>query len=97
VTFEYCSYTGLPPNDITRPDEAPKEACEQGTGSWARLGSKSVAAGTCPSLGTGYACLDFGVVRIPRSVGFRFRYSPQGSDIAAGTSEAHNFTWVSAP
>ena len=30
VTFEYCSYKGGPPNDITRADEAPKEACEQG-------------------------------------------------------------------
>ena len=33
VTFEYCSYKGRPANDITRADEAPKEACEQGTAS----------------------------------------------------------------
>ena len=39
VTFEYCSYKGGPPNDINRADEAPKEACEQGTASWARLTS----------------------------------------------------------
>ncbi len=39
VTFEYCSYKGGPPNDISRADEAPKEACEQGTASWARLRS----------------------------------------------------------
>jgi hypothetical protein len=96
VTFEYCSYKGGPPNDITRADEAPKEACEQGTASWARLMSLSVTAGTCPGLGTGYACVNFGIVRIPRDVGFRFRYSPQGSSIAAGTSEAKNFTWVAA-
>jgi hypothetical protein len=94
VTFEYCSYKGRPPNDITRPDEAPKEACEQGLADWARLSSISVGAGTCPTLGTGYACLNFGLVRIPRDVGFRFRYSPQGSGIASGTSESKNFTWV---
>ena len=94
VTFQYCSYKGRPPNDITRADEAPKEACEQGLADWARLGSISVSAGRCPTLGTGYACFDFGVVRIPRDVGFRFRYSPKGSGIASGTSQAKNFTWV---
>jgi hypothetical protein len=96
VTFEYCSYKGGPRNDITRPDEAPKEACEQGTASWVRLTSLSVNAGSCPALGTGYACMDFGIVRIPRDVGFRFRYSPQGTQIPSGTSEAKNFTWVAA-
>ncbi|MEN3336493.1 MAG: hypothetical protein V7647_169 [Acidobacteriota bacterium] len=95
--FEYCSYKGVPPNDITRPDEAPKEACAQGTADWARLATVSVTAGTCPTLGTGYSCVDFGVVRIPRDVGFRFRYSPQGSGIAAGVSDAQNFTWVAGP
>lgn len=96
VTFEYCSYKGGPPNQITRPDEAPKEACEQGTASWARLTSLSVSAGTCPLLGAGYSCMNFGIVSVPRDVGFRFRYAPQGSSIAAGTSEAKNFTWVAA-
>src|SRR5262245_50512792 len=27
VTFEYCSFKKLPPNDINRPDEAPSSAC----------------------------------------------------------------------
>ena len=96
VTFDYCSFKGGPPNDITRADEAPKEACEQGTASWTRLRSVSVSSGSCALLGTGYACLNFGVVAIPRDIGFRFRYSPQGSGIASGTSEAKNFTWVPA-
>jgi hypothetical protein len=95
VTFEYCSYKGRPPNDITRADEAPKEACEQGTASWARLTSMSVYPGTCPTLGPGNACMNFGVVRIPRDVGFRFRYAEQRSGIASGTSQAKNFTWTS--
>lgn len=94
VTFEYCSYKGGPPNDITRADEAPKEACAQGTASWARLTSMSVNPGTCAPLGTGYACMNFGIVQIPRDIGFRFKYSPQGSSIASGVSDAKNFTWV---
>lgn len=94
VTFEYCSYKGGPPNDIARADEAPKEACEQGTASWARLTAVSVSAGRCPTLGTGYACMNFGIVRIPRDVGFRISYQPQGSGIPAGMTEPENFTWV---
>ena len=95
VTFEYCSYKGGPPNDITRADEAPKEACEQGTASWARLRSL-YASSECPALGPepGYACLGFSVVRLPRDVGFRFRYTSQGSGIASGTSQPENFTWT---
>lgn len=94
VTFEYCSYKGLPPGDVTRADEAPKEACEQGTAAWARLGSSAVDAGSCPWLGVGYACRNFGIVRIPRTVGFRFRYSSGGSVIASGMSPARNFLWT---
>jgi len=94
VTFEYCSYKGRPPNDISRADEAPKEACAQGTASWARLTSLSVYPGMCPPLGPGYACMNFGVVRLPRDVGFRFRYAAQGSGIASGTSQSKNFTWT---
>lgn len=94
VTFDYCSYKGRPPNDITRADEAPKEACTDGSATWARLGSISVSEGFCPTLGTGYACMNFGIVRIPREIGFRIRYQPQGSDIPAGTSVPENFTWT---
>ena len=94
VTFEYCSYKGGPPNDIERADEAPKEACADGSATWARLTSMSVSAGRCPTLGTGYACMVFGIVRIPRDVGFRIRYEPKGSGIAAGITEPENFTWV---
>jgi len=94
VTFEYCSYKGGPPNDIARADEAPMEACVDGSASWARLASISVTAGRCPTLGTGYACVNFGVVRIPRDVGFRIRYESQGSGIAAGVTVPKNFTWL---
>ena len=96
VTFEYCSYRGGPPNDITRADEAPKEACEDGQATWARLDSVSVGPISCPTPGAGYACLNFGIVSIPRVVGFRIRYEPQGSSIPAGMTPPENFIWVAA-
>ena len=89
VTFEYCSLKGGPPNDITRADEAPLEACASGDASWARLGSVTVNT-------SGDAYLNFGIVQIPRTVGFRFRYSGQRSGIASGVSAPANFTWVAA-
>ena len=89
VTFEYCSLKGVPPNDITRADEAPLEACATGDGAWARLGSVAVNA-------SGDAYLDFGVVQIPRTVGFRFKYAGKRGGIASGTSAPANFTWVAA-
>jgi hypothetical protein len=92
VTFEYCSYKGRPSNDINRPDEAPKEACDQGTATWARL--RLYATSECPASVAGFACTSFGRVRIPRDVGFRFRYASQGSEIPSGTSEPKNFTWT---
>jgi len=67
VIFQYCSLKGLPPNDITRPDEAPSAACENGSATWANLGGFKVNE-------SGDAFLDFGIVLIPRAVGFRFRY-----------------------
>ena len=98
VTFEYCSYKGGPPNDITRADEAPKEACETGSATWARLTSVKLTSVGCPGFGPGfppgYACMNFGVVRIPRDVGFRFRYATQVAGLASGASVPLNFTWT---
>jgi len=87
VTFEYCSFKGLPPNDINRADEAPTSACLTGAGTWARLLGITVNA-------SGNAYMNFGFVLIPRTVGFRFRYSSQRSFIGSGVSSPHDFTWV---
>ena len=88
VTFQYCSFKGRPPNDITRADEAPSSACEvDGTGRWANLGSIRLKEARDVDM-------NFGVVQIPRTVGFRFRYSPQGGDIASGVSAAEDFIWT---
>jgi len=96
AAFEYCSYKSLPPGDIERADEAPKEACDAGIARWRRLGSRDVNAGSCPHLGVGNACFNFGIVRIPRDVGFRFKFSGKRSGIDSGVSEAANFTWTPA-
>jgi hypothetical protein len=89
ATFQYCSLKGLPPNDITRADEAPSAACETGAGTWANLAGLKVNE-------SGDAYLDFGVVLIPRTVGFRFRYIGQGGGVANGVSAPMDFTWVPA-
>lgn len=94
ATFEYCSYNGLPSNDITRADEAPLEACANGSAAWARLTAIALDAPGCPQLGPGYACMNFGFVRIPRTIGFRFRFSGQKSGVASGTSVPQNFEWT---
>ena len=94
VTFQYCSY-GKPTNDITNPDEAPMEDCNAGAAKWVELRrAMRVNDGSCVHLGSPSACTGFGLVRIPRSVGFRFRYAQQGGSIASGTSPARNFVWT---
>jgi hypothetical protein len=89
ATFQYCSYKGLPPNDITRADEAPSSACEDGSAVW-----KSLA--TLPVDQSGNAYYDFGIVRIPRTVGFRFKYLARGSGIEKATSLPEDFVWTAA-
>lgn len=87
VTFQYCSYKGGPPNDMNRADEAPSAACATREASWANLVS-------VPVDGSGNAYMNFGFVRIPRTVGFRFKYTAQGSGISNGASGPLDFTWV---
>lgn len=92
AVFEYCSYKGLPPNDITRADEAPLEACQSGEASWDRLSRGNVELNE-----SGDAYQFFGAVRIPRTIGFRFRYVAQGSEFEPGASPPENFTFVAGP
>lgn len=87
VTFQYCSLKGGPPNDINRADEAPSAACATRDASWANLISVPVNT-------SGNAYMNFGFAQIPRTVGFRFKYSGQGTGIANGVSAPADFTWV---
>jgi hypothetical protein len=83
VTFEYCSRRG-PTNDITRADEAPMAECAAGTARWRSLLSLSVNQ-------SGEAAMNFGFVRIPRTIGFRFKYRGTRNGIASGTSVPRDF------
>ena len=88
VTFQYCSLKKLPPNDITRADEAPSSACADGSARWDNLLSLNVDA-------SGNAYMNFGFVQIPRTIGFRFKYSAQrGGGFISGLSAPQDFTWV---
>ena len=87
VTFQYCSLKGLPSNDINRADEAPSSECASGAASWARLT-------TVPVNASGDAYMDFGIVQMPRTVGFRFLYRSSGGRVARGASAPQDFTWV---
>lgn len=90
ITFQYCSYKGRPPNDITRADEAPSAACADGSAAWANL----IYPITLDDSGDAYA--GFGIVQIPRTVGFRFKFAGKGTAIANGVSQPRDFTWVAA-
>ena len=97
VTFQYCSLRGG--RSLTQTDPAPSAACDgvDATGTWISVVTFKVDAGTCLGLGhggSGYACVDFGAIRSPRKVGFRFRYTGQGSGIADATSAAKDVSWV---
>jgi hypothetical protein len=81
---------GFPPNDITRADEAPSANCADGSATWASLRSISIDQ-------NGNAYLDFGIVQIPRVVGFRCQYQPRGGAIPSGACAPADFTWTATP
>ncbi|HEU5051032.1 MAG TPA: hypothetical protein VFU00_11940 [Gemmatimonadales bacterium] len=85
VTFQYCSYKGLPSNDITQPDEAPSSACADGSASWANLLRMNVDA-------AGDAAMNFGVVQVVNTIGFRFKYSGKRNGVASATSLPEDWT-----
>ena len=88
VIFQYCSLKGRPPNDITRVDEAPFEACDvTAEGTWANLGSVPVNA-------SGIAEWEFCCPQITPVIGFRYKYLGHGSGILNWTVTPQNFHWV---
>jgi len=86
VTFQYCSFKGLPRFDITQPDEAPISACETGSGKWITLGRVTVDPAS------GDASFVFGTVSVVNIIGFRGKYISQNSNIASGGIEPVNWT-----
>lgn len=86
ATFEYCAYRGFPPNDINRVDKAPASACEDPSlARWKSFISIGVFNGD--------AFAGWGVVHIPRKIGFRLRYA-QSRTIAPGTTVPADFEWT---
>ena len=87
VAFQYCSLRGYPTDDITRIDETPFEACDvTGAGRWRTLGTTTVnSAGT--------ALYIFCCPQLTPTIGFRFKYSSQGSGIKDHTSPGENMNW----
>jgi hypothetical protein len=78
-------------NGITRPDEAPTAACDSGLATWKNLHALLKVNES------GDAYLDFGIVVIPRTVGFRFQYISRGSNVMNGMSLPKDFIWTSGP
>ena len=88
VVFQYCSLKGLPPNDITQPDETSSAACADGTGRWRKLNARAEVNAD------GDAFLNFGTVSVVNVIGFRYRYS-QGSEVEDWVTEP--LDWVRSP
>jgi hypothetical protein len=87
VDFQICELRGGPTLQMV---PLPSSECASGgSGNWVHFGS--IGMGTCPGLGSGYACIDFGTAPSFTTVGFRFRYIGQGSGIANGTSDPKDF------
>ena len=104
VVFQICSRGGVRGGSGAGTDPQPSSACDiDGTAQWVRIYSPLKVrawAGSClPCLpnGTGNVCTGFGGVAHSRTIGFRFKYSAQGSGIANGISEAKDVTWLPLP
>ena len=89
VTFQVCG-------NLRPGGPRPSGECDiSGTARWTSLTTMKVTEGTCPwARGPGNACVDFGAVANPRTIGFRFRFTGQGSGIASGYSESKDATWI---
>ena len=84
VVFQYCSYRGLPPNDIAQPDEAPSSACADGSGRWRNLTARVEVDAN------GDAFYNFGAVQVVTVIGFRYSYS-RGSVIENAVTDPEDW------
>jgi hypothetical protein len=92
VQFQVCGTGG---HSLQRLDPVPFSECDSGgSANWIPITTFSVAAGTCPGTGPGSACVNWGSVTHPRTIGFRFKYVSQGSGVQSGQSLPADFSWV---
>ena len=89
VTFQICVIAGQHVGDLHR-HWAPSAECDTGSGAWESLGANLKLNES------GDAFTGFGIIINPRTIGFRVRYSGQGSGIANGVSASKDFTWTPA-
>jgi hypothetical protein len=77
----------------------PSAECESGEAHWTHVATVRVDEGSCLPFApeSGNACLTFGGMRTPITIGFRYRYIGQGSGIANGVSASQDMTWVAVP
>jgi hypothetical protein len=82
----------------------PSAACDiDGTARWAFLSQRlkvsewGGACFVCPPNSTGDVCVGFGGNPNPMTIGFRFKYLSQRSEIADGMSDAEDVTWLPLP
>jgi hypothetical protein len=93
VTFQFCGRSGG--QSFFNMDPAPSRECDiDGTARWLTILTQKVTDGTCPGAGPGFACMNFGAVRSPRTIGFRFRYASQRSEIQSGISPSRDASWI---
>jgi hypothetical protein len=78
AVFQICVRKGGPTLQMVPVPSA--ECAGGGSGTWVRLGAVPID----PT--TGNALIDFGIAPQFTTVGFRFRYDPQGTGILAGVS-----------
>jgi hypothetical protein len=97
VAFQVCSRKGG--RSLIKLDPGPSSDCDvDGTGTWVHLYTAKVNAGLCPEEeGPGFVCVNWGFISSPRTIGFRFRYTGQGSGIANGISQPKDASWVIIP
>ena len=64
--------------------------------SYARLNGVRISESFCLDGAPGTACAFYGVVVMPRTVGFRFTFRSQRGDIADGESQPQDFLWTAS-
>ena len=73
----------------------PKAECDSGAARWANVDTVDVTEGCRPfAPDSGNVCRIWGGAPVPLTIGFRYKFTGQGGDIATGWSESKDMTWA---
>ena len=77
----------------------PSAECDSGAAAWTLVDIVKISeiTGCGHASGKGNVCRNFGGMPAPITVGFRYRFEPEGGDIPAGVSASKDMTWVTTP